>query len=68
MPWRNRHFPAPDNMRSEVTDSWLSNEPKPIPAGVADQKIRHKQCADLGFCLFRVNHSLFGTNEAHLAK
>jgi hypothetical protein len=65
---RNRHFPAPDNMWSEVTDSWLSNEPKRIPAGAADQKIWCKQCTDLRFCLFRVNHCLFGTNEVRLAK
>jgi hypothetical protein len=32
-----------ESMRSEVTDSWLSNEPKRNPAGVADQKIRRKQ-------------------------
>jgi hypothetical protein len=29
---------------------------------VVDQKIQHKQGADLGFCLIKVNHSLFGTD------
>jgi hypothetical protein len=67
MPQCNQHFPAPDNMQSEVTDLWLSNEPKRIPTSAVDQKLWHKQSADLGFCLFRVNHSLFGTNEAEIS-